>query len=520
MAQLYFSKIMSTEGRKLVSSFSWNTATVVLQILIQLGYTAVLARLIAPESFAVMGVVLSLMGFAEIFSQIGLGPALIQRKVITQDHLNSAFTTSLLLGLTFTLFFIAIAPVLANLYGIQLLEEIVPIVCTSFTISSLSVVPRNLMMKEMRFKAFFTSSMLSIVGGNLVVGLILAYGGFQIWAYVWALFAQNALMTIACWVLQPTRVQLQWKKKATLELLNYGAGSSLFNALNYAATKVDVTLTPMFSQGSWVFPNSISLHAAGLYERGAYVASLPITIMAKLSDSVLFSGMSKLQDELEKLQRIVLAATNALSLLSFAFSCFVFVFSEELLTLYLGNQYASGHWVVKWLFVAVVFRSLTRPIDSLLRAKAAVYRGSKIKFIYFILMVFGVLVGGRFGAESVAMSIALTTAIHYVMMVFFASSLIQLSVKKQFMALLPGLRVGLVVTLVSFLMKYVSDRVHSPIWIALVLGGLGVACGGLALAYFRPLWLGERSINPLFVIPERVRKIPFLRKVYEAFDEE
>jgi hypothetical protein len=135
-------------------------------------------------------------------------------------------------------------------------------------------------------------------------------------------------------------------------------------------------------------------------------------------------------------------------------------------------------------------------------------------------MVFGVLVGGRFGAESVAMSIALTTAIHYVMMVFFASSLIQLSVKKQFMALLPGLRVGLVVTLVSFLMKYVSDRVHSPIWIALVLGGLGVACGGLALAYFRPLWLGERSINPLFVIPERVRKIPFLRKVYEAFDEE
>ena len=118
MAQLYFSKIMSTEGRKLVSSFAWNTATVVLQILIQLGYTAVLARLIAPESFAVMGVVLSLMGFAEIFSQIGLGPALIQRKVITQDHLNSAFTTSLLLGLTFTLFFIAIAPVLAHLDGI------------------------------------------------------------------------------------------------------------------------------------------------------------------------------------------------------------------------------------------------------------------------------------------------------------------------------------------------------------------------------------------------------------------
>jgi len=520
LPQLYIKLGMSSEGKNFVSSFSWNTATVVLQILIQLGYTAILARLIAPESFAVMGIVLSLMGFAEIFSQIGLGPALIQRKDITQDHLNSAFTTSLLLGLVFTLFFIAISPVLGSVYRIPLLEEIVPVVCTSFTISSLSVVPRNLMMKEMRFRAFFTASMLSIVGGNLLVGLLLAYSGFQIWAYVWALFAQNALMTIACWILQPTRVQLQWKKKATLELLNYGAGSSLFNALNYAATKVDVTLTPMFSQGSWIFPNSISLNSAGLYERGAYVASLPITIMAKLSDSVLFSGMSKLQDELQKLQRIVLAATNALSLLSFAVSSFVIVFSEELLSFYLGSQYASGHWVVKWLFVAVVFRSLTRPIDSLLRAKAAVYRGSKIKLIYFLLMVTGVLIGGRFISEYVAISIAITTAIHYVMMVYFANSLIQLSIKKQMTALLPGIRAGLVVALVSVLMKYISDRIDAPMWIALILGSLGVAIGGLALAYFRPMWLGERSINPLFVIPERVRKIPFLRKVYEAFDEE
>ncbi|MFM7771030.1 MAG: oligosaccharide flippase family protein, partial [Bacteroidota bacterium] len=343
MNQIYLQYIMSIEGKKFVSSFSWNTATVVFQILIQLGYTALLARLIAPESFAVMGIVLSLMGFAEIFSQIGLGPALIQRKEVSQAHLNSAFTTSLALGVLFTTMFIVAAPFISSAYQIPLLTEVIPIVCTSFIISSLSVVPRNLMMKEMRFKAFFTASMLSIIGGNLVVGLILAYEGFQIWAYVWALFAQNALMTLACWFLQPTKVQWKWNKSATLELLNYGAGSSLFNALNYAATKVDVTVIPMFSQGSAVFPNTISLFAAGLYERGAYVASLPITIMAKLSDSVLFSGMSKLQESNDRLQRIVLASTNALSILSFAFSSFVIVFSEEVLTVYLGSNYATGH---------------------------------------------------------------------------------------------------------------------------------------------------------------------------------
>jgi O-antigen/teichoic acid export membrane protein len=511
---------MSIEGKKFVSSFSWNTATVVFQILIQLGYTALLARLIAPESFAVMGIVLSLMGFAEIFSQIGLGPALIQRKEVSQAHLNSAFTTSLALGVLFTTMFIVAAPFISSAYQIPLLTEVIPIVCTSFIISSLSVVPRNLMMKEMRFKAFFTASMLSIIGGNLVVGLILAYEGFQIWAYVWALFAQNALMTLACWFLQPTKVQWKWNKSATLELLNYGAGSSLFNALNYAATKVDVTVIPMFSQGSAMFPNTISLFAAGLYERGAYVASLPITIMAKLSDSVLFSGMSKLQESNDRLQRIVLASTNALSILSFAFSSFVIVFSEEVLTVYLGSNYATGHWVLKWLFIAVIFRSLTRPIDSLLRAKAAVYRGSRIKLIYFLLMVIGVLVAGRYSSEAVALSIALTTLIHYFMMVFFAKNLIELSLADQLKALLPGIRVGLVVTLLAFLMKYVADKIQAPFLLTLLLGIGGVSIGGVLLAYFRPRWLGDKSVNPLFVIPERMRKFPFLRKVYEAFDEE
>ncbi|MCC6599540.1 MAG: oligosaccharide flippase family protein, partial [Crocinitomicaceae bacterium] len=106
---------MSTQA-KFISGFSWNTLTVVLQIIIQLVYTGILARLISPQSFATMGVVLSIMGFAELFSQIGIGPALIQRKEINQQHLNGAFYVSLILGAAFTLLFIAGAPLIARIY--------------------------------------------------------------------------------------------------------------------------------------------------------------------------------------------------------------------------------------------------------------------------------------------------------------------------------------------------------------------------------------------------------------------
>ena len=80
--------------KEFVSGLSWNMLTVVLQVAIQLIYMMILARLLAVEAFAVMGVILGVLGFAEIFAQVGVGPALIQRKEIHQQHLNGAFYTA------------------------------------------------------------------------------------------------------------------------------------------------------------------------------------------------------------------------------------------------------------------------------------------------------------------------------------------------------------------------------------------------------------------------------------------
>ena len=257
-----------------------------------------------------------------------------------------------------------------------------------------------------------------------------------------------------------------------------------------------------------------------MYERGAYVASLPITIMAKLSDSVLFSGMAKLQDEQARLKRIVLASTNTLSILIFGTSCFVIVFSEELLRIYLGDVYAGAAPLMQWLFVAVIFRTLTRPNDALLRAKGQVFRGSYVKGIYLVLMIVGVMITARYSATAVAASIAVTTAIHYIMMVTFAQRISGITVGEQLKSLIPGTRIGFIVFLLGILSKYMAFRLHfSGKWM-LLLGTLLIVFGGAVLVYFKPRWLGDREVNPLFVVPERFRKLPFLRKIYVAFENE
>lgn len=484
-----------SERKQWVNSFSWNTLTVVLQVLIQLVYTAIMARWIAPADFAMMGVVLSMMGFAEIFSQVGIGPAIIQRKEVGQHHINGAFWTAVALGASFTLLFVALAPWLGAIYQMPKLTVITQVVCTSFFISALGVVPRSFMMKQMAFKTFFKASMISIIGGNLVVGLTLAYLGWGVWAYVWALFAQNALMTLAYWWYMPIKVGWAGMRKGTRELLHYGVGSTLFNALNYAATKVDVSLVPLgLGPQQWL--------SAGWYERSAYVVSLPITIMAKLSDNVLFSGMSKMQDELPRLRRLVVLTTHVLGLMIVPASIWVIFHAEWIMTVYLGPQYAGSGTILQFLFVAVIFRTLNRVSDALLRAVNGTFQASWIKLIYVAMMALGTWWALPFGIQYVGLAIAMSTAIHFLMGAWMGQRMIQGSMWEVLQVTRYAWTLGAVVAIEQLSLKFIFPE--SP-GLSALLGLLIFVLTMLGIAIKRTSWLGDSTINPIQFLPERIK---------------
>ncbi len=481
----------------ILSGLSWNTVTVVLQVLIQLVYTAIMARWIAPADFALMGIVLSLMGFAEIFSQVGIGPAIIQRKEVEQRHVNGAFWTAVVLGISFTLLFVLLAPWIGELYQMPDLVPITQVVSTAFIISAFGVVPRSFMMKHLSFRSFFKASMWSVVFGNLVVGLTLAYMGFGVWAYVWALFAQNMIMTLGYWLLEPIQVGWKGTRQGIRELLRYGTGSTLFNSLNYAATKVDVSMVPL------VLPAG-QLTFAGWYERSAYVVSLPITIMAKLSDNVLFSGMSKMQDEKERLQKLVLLTTNVLSIAIIPTAVWVILHAEWLMTFYLGNQYQGSGVILQFLFFAVIFRTLNRVSDALLRAVDATFSASWIKAIYVMMMFVACWLGAFWGMQWIAMGIALSTAVHFLMGAWKGQKLIDGSFGQVLSITWNGWRLGIIVLLDTLLVKWgcfggESNLLEIVITLLMMLGTYVV------VLYKMPHWLGEGPINPIAFIPERIR---------------
>jgi PST family polysaccharide transporter len=334
-----------------------------------------------------------------------------------------------------------------------------------------------------------------------------------VWAYVWALFAQNTLMTLALWYFEPVRIGWKWEWKYTRELIRYGAGSTLFNALNYLATKLDVLLVPRFLRAGAPELTAVQRNMASYFERASYAMTQPITVMGKLSDSVLFSGMSRMQDDNVRLQKTLCIATNLLSCVLIPATVFMAFFSDELITLWLGVDYLETAIILKVLFIGVVFRSLSKLGDSLLRAKDAVYQGSLFKAVYVVLISLGIYWGVQYSMTGVAIGLVAATFIHYIMNMHMSTRLITLSWIHLVRALFPGISLGFITLISAWFVHVTSSLVLFPGWLTLLSAIIVVPGFLIAAVYLFPTILGGATINPIHYLPERIKQKSILRNL-------
>lgn len=492
-----------------IRSFGWQALNVFSQVVLQLIFISLLARLITEEAFGVMAIALVVVGFIEIFSQIGIGPALIQRKDLNQDHINGAFFISLILGISFTVGLYLLAPAIAAFYEHEPLVKVLRWIGLSFLISALAIVPKSLIIKEMDFKKLFFCSTTAMTIGNLGVGLTMAYAGYNLWAYVGALLSQNALMTITYWVFRPTKIGRRWDWQATRQMIRYGGGSTLFNMFNYAATKIDTLIVGKFGYSDTTDVAAGRWKSTGIYDRSVYLMGLPITVLGKLSDSVMFSGLSLLQDDRPKLQRAFLSAIYHIGLLVIPGSIFMVFFADEITVLFLGEKYTEAVPIVQILFVSVAFRSLIKVGDSVVRALDRVYTGSVIKAIFFVLVGVGAYFGLEAGLKGVAWALVGAVIIQFFLMMGLSLTLTGLHFRQLIKKLTPGIIAALAVTVASFIAVALNQTLED--WRLARLVVAIVVNGGFlfALAWFTPIFFrqGKDDILQTFAAKLPVRSL-------------
>jgi O-antigen/teichoic acid export membrane protein len=413
----------------------WTFSGTGVQAVAQLLVLMVLGRLLTPTDFGLMGAAAVVIALSQIVSQVGVGPAIVQRRELDPVHVRVAFTISGALGFVLGAAIWFGAPALAAFYRIPAVEPVLRGVALLFPIDGLNTVGESLLVRQLRFRLFVAVELGSYVLGYACVGVWLAWQGYGVWALVAANVAQVTVRTVGMYVATMHPVRPSLNLRASRDLLSYGFGHSLAQVGALLSQQGDNLVV-----GRWLGPAAL-----GIYGRAYNLMVMPASVFGRIVNRVLFPVMAQVQDERERLAGAYERVLAIVALMSLPVSAFLWVVAPEFIPVLLGPGWLAVVLPFRLFTVSLLFRMSSKISDACTKAAGAVYSRALVQAAYAVLVLVGAFIGQRWGLGGVAIAVSITMGINWVAMAALSRSVTGLSWPRFVRAQLPGtLLAGLV----------------------------------------------------------------------------
>jgi O-antigen/teichoic acid export membrane protein len=222
-----------------VAGMAWMIYGKVAFAILQLVILGILARLLVPADFGVIAAAEVVIGFSAIVSQLGLGPALVQRAELEDRHIETAFSASVVLGLLLGAIIWFGAGLAAQFLHMPAMVPVLHVLAWVFPIQGLQTVASSLMSRELRFRWLANLDVVTYAIGYGVIGVTTALLHWGVWALVAAQMAQTLLKTIVLLTQYPPRFRHFADRAAFGDLMYFGGGFTMARIANYVALNGD-----------------------------------------------------------------------------------------------------------------------------------------------------------------------------------------------------------------------------------------------------------------------------------------
>lgn len=406
----------------------WTFSGTGIQAVVQLLVLMALGRLLTPADFGLMGAAAVVVALSQIVSQVGVGPAVVQRKELNRTHVRVAFTISGALGFVLGAAVWLSAPALAAFYRIPAVEPVLRGVAFLFPIDGLNTVGESLLTRQLRFRLFVALDVGSYILGYACVGVLLAWQGYGVWALVAANLAQVTLRTVAMYLATRHAVRPSLDLRASRDLLSFGFGHSLAQVGTVLSQQGDNLVV-----GRWLGPAAL-----GLYGRAYSLMVMPATVFGRIVNRVLFPVMSQVQDERDRLAGGYERALAIVALLALPVSAFLWMVAPEFIPALLGPAWTSAVLPFRLFTISLLFRMSSKISDACTKAAGAVYSRALLQGTYAALVLLGAIIGQQWGVGGVAVAVSVAMCINWLTMAELSRRVTGLSWSRFMRAQAPG----------------------------------------------------------------------------------
>lgn len=459
---------------RFVNALAWSAGVKALSQVLSIAIGIFLARLLAPEDFGLIAMVLVFTGVAGLLSDVGLGSALVQRQDLKHIHFVSVFWANVCLGGILALILYISSASMAEFYGRFEIESIVKVLSLSFVIGALALVHRQVLIKNLRFKQLALADFSGMIVSG-IVALGLAYKGFGFWALVWQQMVHQFTTYIIVTIVSSWKPSFEFRLSALKELFGFSIFVFLTRLLQYGAGRLDKLLTGRY----------LGAESVGILDKSQSMMLFPLQNISHTIGSIMFPALSLLNGDLERVKRVYLKCIEAIAFLTFPMMVGMFSVSENFVFGVLGPHWSGLIPVFQILCFAGIINSIATVTGSVYLSQGASKVQFKINLFTRPLVIVSVVIGLAWGVEGVATGIVLAAWVSGIFTISIMATLIELKITKIIRVLLPIIFVSILMGGTLYLAELFYD--FDSYLVAL---GSQIAIGVLiylVLAYFLKL---------------------------------
>ena len=492
-------------SERTLSGLGWSYLSTFTKAFLSLLVLVILARLLTPVDFGLLAIAWIFIMLGNRFGQAFVGPAIIQRRDLTGDHIQVGFTLSVLIGIAIAAMIWLLAPFIGDFFNEATAARVLQVLSIIFVINGCGSVPAHLLRRDLRFRELMVADVLAYSIGYGLTAIVLAVQGYGVWSLVWGEIMHRTIHTAMTIRYTSMHLHPRWALPEATDLLSRGAGFSLARSFEFIARQGGY-----FVVGRW-----LGAGALGYFTRADKLILLPRNYVSQSLFNVLFPAMAQRQQGTERLATIYLHGSEVLSLVALPVSAMLFVCAPEIVSVILGGQWAPVVTLLQILAFAVLFQMCDIMNFAVIGALGAVYRQAWRQGIHAVLVVGGAWYASRWGLEAVVVVIVGAQVLAYLLLAQLTVSLLVVRWRHLLRCCMPALWAGAWAVAALWLTAGQVRAMELPAVPALVLELAAWFAALIAALYYAPPYLRPVSVKwALTNIPFEVLGTPgsYMRK--------
>lgn len=357
---------------KVIKDTLWTTLSTGIMALVQILRLSILARFLDKSDFGIVAILTLILGFSQIFCDLGFATSLMYKKDITRKEFSSLYWMQFLLFLIMYFLLLPLSGPISSFYNEESLTRLLPVVMLDLPLKGFGRLYEVMLQKNFKFKLMAVRNILASVS-SLVISVVLAIEGFGVYSLVLSTLFNTAIINIWNFIsgYAELKLQIHCSFKEVKPLCKLGIFQTGTQVLDYISTKIDIIIL-----GKLLGTNDL-----GLYNLAKELILRAIDVLNGIANKVALPYFVQMQNSHDTLRCNYCKLMRLLSSVNIPVCAMIGALSIPIVDIMYGSNYAEVAPILSILSIWGMFVVVGNPVSNIIISTG----NTKISFQYTML---------------------------------------------------------------------------------------------------------------------------------------